>query len=187
MKRLTNRKLHSVWFKNKCFSFSDLILRKVFASQAPVYKCLKEIFLVYSSFQKLRKDLGVCFQVFTRINLTGVFINFRWLWVWKNIIIKQFQMGDESACSSFTMSSVGSIQLSVCHDVNLNLLTVSIIKAVDLPTKREDDLPNPFMKVSLEVITFLLCGSISIQLRFLTRKNLTLTIKPKYTMEQRLP
>uniref|UniRef100_A0A1I7T9Q3 C2 domain-containing protein n=1 Tax=Caenorhabditis tropicalis TaxID=1561998 RepID=A0A1I7T9Q3_9PELO len=63
----------------------------------------------------------------------------------------QFPTGDESACSSVTMSAVGSIQLSVSHDVNLNLLTVSIVKAVDLPTKREDDLPNPFMKVSLEV------------------------------------
>uniref|UniRef100_A0A1I7T9Q4 C2 domain-containing protein n=1 Tax=Caenorhabditis tropicalis TaxID=1561998 RepID=A0A1I7T9Q4_9PELO len=63
----------------------------------------------------------------------------------------QFPTGDESACSSVTMSAVGSIQLSVSHDVNLNLLTVSIVKAVDLPTKREDDLPNPFMKVSLEI------------------------------------
>ncbi|EFO98269.1 CRE-SNT-7 protein [Caenorhabditis remanei] len=63
----------------------------------------------------------------------------------------QFPTGDESACSSVTMAAVGSIQLSVSHDVNLNLLTVTIIKAVDLPTKREDDLPNPFMKVSLEI------------------------------------
>ncbi|CAI2358199.1 unnamed protein product [Caenorhabditis sp. 36 PRJEB53466] len=63
----------------------------------------------------------------------------------------QFPMGDESACSSVNMSAVGSIQLSVSHDVNLNLLTVTIIKAIDLPTKREDDQPNPFMKVSLEI------------------------------------
>ncbi|CAI5454706.1 unnamed protein product [Caenorhabditis angaria] len=61
------------------------------------------------------------------------------------------QMGDESACSSVTMTTSGSLQLSVSHDVNLNLLTVSVKQGLDLPTRREDDQPNPFMKVSLEI------------------------------------
>lgn len=97
-----------------------------------------------------------------------------------------FQTGDESACSSVTMSAVGSIQLSVSHDVNLNLLTVTIVKAVDLPTKREDDLPNPFMKVSLEVC----CHGTSefesmVLCRSRTLKSQTLIIKPRRITERR--
>ncbi|CAD6185034.1 unnamed protein product [Caenorhabditis auriculariae] len=63
----------------------------------------------------------------------------------------QCQMADESACSSMTMVSTGSMHLSVHHDPNLSLLTVSLKQAIDLPSKRDEDNPNPYFRVALEV------------------------------------
>lgn len=63
----------------------------------------------------------------------------------------QCQMADESACSSVTMTSSGSVQLGVTYDSNMGLLTVALKQALDLPSKREDDKPNPYLRVSLEI------------------------------------
>ncbi|CAB3399304.1 unnamed protein product [Caenorhabditis bovis] len=63
----------------------------------------------------------------------------------------QFPMGDESACSSVNMVATGSIQICVSHDANLNLLTITLRQAIDLPSKREDDNPNPYMRVTMEI------------------------------------
>ncbi|KJH45678.1 C2 domain protein [Dictyocaulus viviparus] len=57
---------------------------------------------------------------------------------------------DESACTD-EMGSCGSVQLSLYLDTNLGLLTVSLKQAYDLPNKRQDDNPNPYFRVSLDV------------------------------------
>ncbi|KHJ93917.1 C2 domain protein [Oesophagostomum dentatum] len=57
---------------------------------------------------------------------------------------------DESACTD-EMGSSGSIQLSLSLDANLNLLTVSLKQAYDLPSKRQDDNPNPYFRVALDI------------------------------------
>ncbi|KAJ1366938.1 hypothetical protein KIN20_027739 [Parelaphostrongylus tenuis] len=57
---------------------------------------------------------------------------------------------DESACTD-EMGSCGSVQLSLYLDANLGLLTVSLRQAYDLPNKRQDDNPNPYFCVALDV------------------------------------
>uniref|UniRef100_A0A1I7X5A2 Serine/threonine-protein phosphatase n=1 Tax=Heterorhabditis bacteriophora TaxID=37862 RepID=A0A1I7X5A2_HETBA len=57
---------------------------------------------------------------------------------------------DESVCSD-EMGTAGSIQLSLSLDANLGLLTVSIKQAIDLPSRRQDDNPNPYFRVGLEI------------------------------------
>ncbi|VDL72882.1 unnamed protein product [Nippostrongylus brasiliensis] len=57
---------------------------------------------------------------------------------------------DESACTD-EMGASGSIQLSLSLDANLGLLTVSLKQACDLPSKRQDDNPNPYFRVSLDI------------------------------------
>src|SRR4051794_6669944 len=52
-------------------------------------------------------------------------------------------MSNEGCC--------GSIKLGVDLDQNLNLLTVTLKQAVDLVSKRQEERPNPYFKVSLDV------------------------------------
>ncbi|PIO66845.1 C2 domain protein, partial [Teladorsagia circumcincta] len=62
----------------------------------------------------------------------------------------QCTSGDESACTD-AMGSSGSIRLGLSLDANLGLLTVSLKQAFDLPSKRQDDNPNPYFRVALDV------------------------------------
>ncbi|KAL6725135.1 hypothetical protein Aduo_019947 [Ancylostoma duodenale] len=66
------------------------------------------------------------------------------------IALSYVQPPDESACTD-EMGSSGSIQLSLSLDANLGLLTVSLKQAYDLPSKRQDDNPNPYFRVALDI------------------------------------
>ncbi|EPB77663.1 C2 domain protein [Ancylostoma ceylanicum] len=68
----------------------------------------------------------------------------------KLIALSHLQPPDESACTD-EMGSSGSIQLSLSLDANLGLLTVSLKQAYDLPSKRQDDNPNPYFRVALDI------------------------------------
>ncbi|KAI6243680.1 Synaptotagmin-9 [Aphelenchoides fujianensis] len=45
----------------------------------------------------------------------------------------------------------GSLKLSLYLDANLSILEVSLKQAIDLVAKRQDDRPNPYFRVSLDV------------------------------------
>ncbi|CAI4225461.1 unnamed protein product [Auanema sp. JU1783] len=62
----------------------------------------------------------------------------------------QCQAPDESVCSE-EMGAAGSMQLSLSLDANLGILTVLLKQAIDLPSKRQDDSPNPYFRVALDV------------------------------------
>ncbi|PAV82620.1 hypothetical protein WR25_26702 [Diploscapter pachys] len=59
---------------------------------------------------------------------------------------------DEASCSNDSgQASSGSLQLSLSLDAALSILTVSIKQAMDLPSKREDENTNPYLKVALDI------------------------------------
>ncbi|CAJ0583967.1 unnamed protein product, partial [Mesorhabditis spiculigera] len=57
----------------------------------------------------------------------------------------------ESSYNEESIGASGSIKLSIFHDPNLGIITVCLMQAIDVPSKRQDGNPNPYFRVALEL------------------------------------